>query len=137
MAFPSDEALPRPRPSEHRAGWFGTGPGSCQPRGCADTHICHISTVFHLQTSLEVSAYPFRLPGGTRACREGANVARARLWGGFVRGLGKRVESLQSWGGKFEETVGEEREILAKPWGWIDHTVAARGAPGEAPPRVA
>lgn len=50
-----------------------------------------------------------------------------------MRGLGKRAESLQSWGGKFEETVGEEREILAKPWGWIDHTVAARGCPWSSP----
>lgn len=62
-AFPSDEALPRPGPSKHRTGGLGQGTAAASP-GAELTRICHICNIFHLQTSLEVSAYPFYLPGG-------------------------------------------------------------------------
>ena len=72
-AFPSDEAPPRPGPGKHRAGGSGQGTAAASP-GAALRPICHIYSIFHLQTSLEVSAYPFHLPGGTHLCQEGANI---------------------------------------------------------------
>lgn len=91
--FPSDEGLPRPGPSKHRAGDLGQGTAAASPRA-ALTHICHIYNIFHLQTSLEVSAYPFHLPGGRTRVGKEQMFPEQRLGGNL------RV-SIWKTGGKF------------------------------------
>lgn len=77
MAFPWAEALPRPHPDEDSVGGSGQGMAAASP-GAVLTHICHSHAIFHLQTSLEVSAYPFHLPGGQ--ARVGKERAFPELW---------------------------------------------------------
>lgn len=97
-------ALPRPG----QCGWLRTGHGSCQPWGCADTdlsQLCHFSS----QTSSEVAAYPFHLPGGR--ARVGKEREFPELGGNFcarweLKGRGKGE-------GRFWQSCAAKVE-----WGW-------------------